>query len=275
MSSFIRWLSPRYGKIRSEFRSHVESLREEAVADGLHRRTPEIVASLSYGLRLFLDFAQDVGGLGDEEAAALWDRGLRALNAAAQSQGQYQTDADPVSRFLSLLTGALAAGRVHVATLEGGCPDSGSAWGWRNDDGPLDGPRPHGDRIGWLKGPDLYLLPEAAYAAVQRIARDGGEEIAIRLNTMKKRLRDRGVLRTHVRGGVERLTDRLTVDGERLEVLHVDKDCVISSENLARVAQPGLTPLEPKPIVGHTEGQNGWDPDLLAQELTRKIGGSP
>jgi hypothetical protein len=38
---------------------------------------------------------------------------------------------------------------------------------------------PRGDRVGWPSGGDLYLEPEAANAAVQTLAQEGGEPLAV------------------------------------------------------------------------------------------------
>src|SRR5439155_983782 len=86
--------------------------------------------------------------------------------------------------------GAMSSGRAHVAAPDGNRPNAGGgAWGWRlNAYGTHE---PMGDRVGWLDGEDLYLDPDAAYAAVQRLGQEIGDRIALTPQTLRKRLKER------------------------------------------------------------------------------------
>ena len=49
-------------------------------------------------------------------------------------------------------------------------PEDAGSWGWRSEpsaESVLSQFRPQGDRIGWIEGTDVYLEPEAAFAACQ------------------------------------------------------------------------------------------------------------
>ena len=85
--------------------------------------------------------------------------------------------------------------------------------------------RSQGGHIGWLEGAEIYLQADAIYAVVQRLARDGGDHLAVGLPTLKKRLKEQGLLAStekHMSGGrpVERLEVRRVLQGKRRSVLH-------------------------------------------------------
>jgi hypothetical protein len=79
-----------------------------------------------------------------------------------------------------------------------------------------------GERVGWVtdEGDELYLDPDASFAAAQRVGRDTGDPLAIAPRTLHRRLRQAGLLRTvdEVRG---RLTVRRTLGDARRTVLHL------------------------------------------------------
>ena len=70
---------------------------------------------------------------------------------------------------MELLSSALASGRAHVASPDGGAPEAPEAWGWhRTGDGCKGRWRAQGAQIGWRDGAALYLEPEASYAVAQK-----------------------------------------------------------------------------------------------------------
>ena len=57
MSGYLQWLAGKYGKVRREMPRRLVELPEQARDGNQHKRTPDIVASLFYGLELFTEFA--------------------------------------------------------------------------------------------------------------------------------------------------------------------------------------------------------------------------
>lgn len=76
--------------------------------------------------------------------------------------------------------------------------------------------------VGWLVDSELFLDPDASYAAVQRFARDQNESFTITANALRKRIKEKGWLAStdESRG---KLTVRKTLLGARREVLHITK----------------------------------------------------
>jgi hypothetical protein len=244
MSGYIRWLASQYEEIQTGLQAKTSALRDRAYQSGQHRRTPDIVANLAVGLEYFLDFAVSVEAIDGAEHKALQKRCWHALGRAAEAQGEHQQSQEPTQRFLQLVLAALSSGRCHITNLQGEAPNpSPDAWGWRKNDG-LSGPtwNSQGHRIGWVDGDDLYLESQTAFAEAQLLAKDSGESIPITLNTLRKRLSQRGLLRsTDIRGGSERLEIRKTVQGKRRSVLHLHSQALYPQEvaQVAQVAQSG------------------------------------
>ncbi len=228
MAGFLRWLAPRYANVRDGLGAERAELRDEAATRSQHRRTSGIVADLALGLRYFLRYAEDTGALSADEAQRHWSAGWEALGEAAEAQAAHQAGGEPTGRFRELLIAAIASGRAHVAESNGDEPETPDAWGWRAvvlGTGEFERTewRPHGDRIGWVEDEDLYLEPEAAFAAAQKQGRDSGEPLAISGRTLRKRLAERGLLAaTDEKRGTS--TVRRTLGGSRREVLHIPKN---------------------------------------------------
>jgi hypothetical protein len=237
MSGFVAWVGPRYAEFRTAMRAEAVSLRARAQASAAHRRTPAIVASLMIGIETFLAFASAIGAVTIEDRASVASRCWRALGRAALAQGEQQISGDPASRFLELLSAAIASGRAHVAGEDGADPAAASVWGWRADPQRHDGFetwRPIGHRVGWVVGDDLFLDPDASFVAAQTVGRDVGDPLAVQPSTLRKRLRDAGVLAS-VDDVRDRLTVRRVLEGKRRVVLHLAASFL---EGPAHPAQP-------------------------------------
>jgi hypothetical protein len=146
---------------------------------------------------------------------------------------------------VELLRSALASGRAHLAGPKGGKPEEDDgAWGWRRNDYGHD--EPHGARIGWLDGDGVWLDPDASYAAAQRLGQEVGDRLAVQPQTLRKRLNERGLLTsTDVRR--KTLTLRRSFEGQRREVLHLDRETL--SPPVAEPAQPDQIVLD-APVDG-------------------------
>jgi hypothetical protein len=236
LSGFLRFVAGRYDEVRASLAACLPELRDAAARSGAHRRTPGIVASLAAGVGGFLIFARSAGALSDGQCEELWTNAWKALGEAARRQGEHQAGAEPAQRFVELLRSAIASGRAHVAGPDGNRPDAGEgAWGWRlNIYGTHE---PKGDRVGWLEGDALYLDPDAAYAAAQGLGHEIGDRLAVVPQTLRKRLKERGMLCT-LGERRQTLTVRRSFEGQRREVLHLAA---------ATVAPRVMDPDEPEP----------------------------
>jgi hypothetical protein len=189
MAGFVRWLAERRDVVLREKPAILAEYRAFASSSHSHKRTPTIVASLAHALRLFCAYAADARALLEEEANELWLWAWTSLGQAAAAQTAHQAQGEPVQRFIELLAAAIAGGTAHVAGPDGNYPGHPHGWGWRRR---FEDWEARGDRVGWVDGPDLYLEPEVAYAAAQRLA--AGDPLTVGSKTLHKRLDERGKL---------------------------------------------------------------------------------
>lgn len=239
MAGYVAWLASRLDDLAGTLGGDLAWLRTEARGHDAHARTPDIVANLAYGWRTFLDFALDCEAIAQEEHATLWRRCLAALGEMAAAQGGHQRAEEPTRRFLDLVAAAVSSWDAHLADMDGLAPESAESWGWkmvgpesRDEDGVSDaGPRyyPQGRRIGWIDGDDLYLQPDAAYSAAQKMATVNGSPLGIAPKTLAKRLHERRMLRS-VEQSRNGYAVRRTIEGQRRPVLHLSSASLLSAE---------------------------------------------
>ena len=201
MSGYLMHTAGRLEELRATARGRCDELRDLANSSGSssHRRTPEAVGNLFYGIEQFLAFAVDVEALSDPEAEDLRGKTWEALLEAGSAQQATLEAADPVLRFEALLASAFSSGAVHVKhERTGNAPTfHAEALGW-------DGGVPRGRCIGWAEARDaadtpgrgLLLDPEHTYAAVQDLAGRQNDPLSVSKGVLWKRLSEAGKLLT-------------------------------------------------------------------------------
>ena len=225
MAGYLQWLATDYETIQSALPAETAALRDLMTGDRSHRRTPGIIADLAVGLRYFLRFSVECGAITGAEEQALWERCWTALLVAGTAQATHHQDAEPTGRFLQLLRACLGSGRVHLASIDGDIPENPQAWGWREASVGIGNSaqgewHAQGRRVGWVADDDIYLEPDAAFAAVQEMGNQVGEPLTILSRTLNKRLAERGLLRSQDTER-NRHTVRRTIEGARRTVLHM------------------------------------------------------
>jgi len=223
---YLRWLAPQIDQLKEAMPPRQRALRDVLVQGALHRRTPDVAASLILGWEMFLRFAEEAGAVTRADSARLLTQVRAALSDSAEVQRAHQASEEPATRFLALLRAALSSHRAHVADATTGAePDNAACWGWHLNvvgSGAYEKEEwhPHGECLGWIRDDDLLLDPDAAFAAAQKLARDQGTSIPIKQRTLWKRLAEQGLLasRDPARGTN---TVRRTIEGMRRELLHL------------------------------------------------------
>jgi hypothetical protein len=233
LASFVQWVAGRRTQVDATWAPTFAHLRGAATRSEAHRRTAEIVASLTLGLAWFLRFAEDVGALDSEQIERLWQEAWEALGELALAQPEHHGASEPTQRFFRLLVAALTRGSAHLADPTGGAPGQPEFGGGRCGEGW----RASSERIGWTDGENIYLEPDVAYATAQKVAREQGESLPIGLPTLKKRLYEKKLLAsTETRDNRLRYAIRRTLEGRRRDVLHV-KYAHFFGDAVAQVAQ--------------------------------------
>jgi hypothetical protein len=236
MAGFVRWLAGRYEDVRGLLSTERAGLRDRAAGDGQHARTRGVVADLVIGLRYLLRFAIEAGAIDQARSCQLWERGWTAICEVGTAQAEHVRAADPVEMFVRLLSAALASGRAHVADPDGGFPDTPAAWAWRlvtvgAGQHQRNEWRPQGRRIGWIDEEELLLEPEAAYAAAQALAGEQGESLSVSAQTLRRRLKERGLL-VSTDAKRETLTVRRVLEGATRKVLHLESSLLCGKPDI-------------------------------------------
>lgn len=192
MAAFVRWLAPRLDQIRAEHEARAVELAGEFSRElrgyGVHPRHPGIAAELASAYAAFLDFAQEVGAVGESAGLDRFAHIDEYLVETLKEQAGDQEDASVGHRFLRYVSSALSSGRYHLndaETNDAPEPYEVSA-GWHQEY-KYDGgqqvlmwvPPANSVNIGRIDVAEgfVYLDPETAKGAARRVARDQGREI--------------------------------------------------------------------------------------------------
>ena len=252
LSGFLQWVAPQYETIRQSLTAQTIRLRQEATNNNRHRRTSEITANLGIGLQYFLTYAVDVGAFTPKEKDCYWEKGWDALCQAAELQTDQHAASEPTARFIQLLQAAVSSGDAHFASTIGQAPHiteedydevSQGAFGWRYEH---DRWNPQGDRVGWIDPPFLYLQPDSSYKVVQKLGQAVGDSLSVTPQTLRKRLKDKGLLVLDD-SRADRTTTRKMIEGQRREVLCLHLSSFISPETY-QTYKPDKT------IIGNDSG---------------------
>ncbi|MCQ8103541.1 cell wall-binding protein [Methylomonas sp. SURF-2] len=208
MASYLQWLAPRLDQLKADFPLVVRQLRDGAIRDGFaasHPRAPELFSNLVAGTETFLDYLLDVDNVTAVESNALLARIEDGLKTALGEQAEYQSERCEVQRFMELLRSVLSSGNGHITTtFEKGPPKTRPySWGWRDAGNDLIGEKqfkPCGNCIGWHrqgtedKPDEVWLDPNAAFSAVQSLAKSQGDAFLLSSSALWRRMSDMKLL---------------------------------------------------------------------------------
>jgi hypothetical protein len=224
MGAFLMWVAGRYDALQQRLCARVEEIRGQSYRGAVHARLPSAAAALEASFEIFLEFAVEIGALGNAEREELAQRSVRALHELVIRQADYQHARDPASHFLNLLGSGLSSGQAHVSNRQGKAPEQPAAWGWRRKP-PGRAWVPQGTGIGWIVGSDLFLEPTASYEVAQELA--GCERLSVGEHALRRRLQERQLLAS-IDAGRQMLLVRRTLEGRPRQVLHVKASNVVA-----------------------------------------------
>lgn len=234
--AFIEWLAPQHDELLAEYRELNTEWRASHTHG--HRRVVDMMFDLAFGFLLFKRFAEESDALSEENADALMSKCLAVLDELTLTQQQHVEMGDPVEHFKYLLTALFASRSAHLACRLGfPVPEQHpESWGYRSrilvlPRHPLGAAdetsevqykeketwTPMGVQIGWVDYTKIYLIPEIAFAEIQKLANRNGTPLPMTLATLEKRLHERGLLLPDQKR--KRLRRRETIDGVRRNVL--------------------------------------------------------
>ena len=152
MSSYIAWIKDNMTEIKETFPARFRALRDQAAAEGFHKKLPEQAAFMGVALETATSFFNEKGALSDEAAAALVSEGWSIFRELAAKQQQRIKDDDPVAMFFEIISTLLLQGQARLECYPGYAGDRIGA----------------GEQIGWYDSACLYFIPTAIWHMVQR-----------------------------------------------------------------------------------------------------------
>ena len=286
MAGYVSWLARRADGLSDGLAKRATALRAEVAGD--HTRTPDNIASLLIGIEQFLLLAENEGAITRVELKAFRDRAARALSDAAEVQDVEQEAEKPAETFRHMIGDALASGRGHLADRDGNAPSGREvACGWRErtitrNNGDIDRDWwPTGDRIGWIEGDQLWLIPAAAYACAEKLSKDQNRSLGITERMLGSRLEEAGWLLSKEEG---KLAKKVRVGGVATRAYHISvaqflPDMPLPPRNLKRWNWPawGQRRMTARRKAGSGTGRRsgnstaviaGLDPDLAAASVS-------
>lgn len=190
-SAFVRWVAPQMDSLKKEFSDIHTDLRRLATQSQMHKRTPDIMAQLGAALKIFLRFAEQSSAITSEESQKMWLDGWSALGEVAYQQVAFQASENPAFRFVDLISAAFVMGKAHLSDVKMDVkPADAQLLGWESPSEYGESWRPGGSKIGWydVEAQQIWLMPDAAFAAAQEIARLQGSQLPVTKEVAWKRL---------------------------------------------------------------------------------------
>jgi len=239
LAGYVQWIASQYDHIQGQLTEQIASYRQQFTKEGMHARTPDILANLAVGLEYFLIFAQEQQALSKEQAEHLQAKGIEALRCVGKGQQQGQQDMDVVQQLFELLDLAITSGQAYLSSLDGKTPIFPQEWGWKEfGSGNW---QPQGTNLGWIDSKNIIIYLDATKTiplAQQQASKQGGN-LCFTDQTIKKRLKDDKYIQTDQ----DRLTVRRQVEGQRQEVLYLTPLAPLS-QKLRQLCQQHQCPVQ-------------------------------
>jgi hypothetical protein len=281
--AFCQWLAPRLDQLAAELPVRYREQRDVIVQGHTHARHPTTLAGLIVTAQVFAEFAADH----EVVLGAEWLDNLKAaLGKLGAEQAQFLQAEDPAIRFMQLIYTALSSGRCHVMPLDELPPSltmhmTGLGWKLRtygSGEGERQEWEPRGHCIGRFEEGSIYLLPDAAYAAAQRLANEQGCALTVSEPTLRKALDGRGWLLSKNQGREARLTIRKRLpDGSSPRFLHVANPACKNTGNSGNHGNTDTQPVEnhdknPVPTTGNSNHNREpeWEQSGISKPLNKR-----
>jgi hypothetical protein len=202
MAAYITWVKENMGAMVEAFPGQFQDLRQMAMAQGVHRKLPEQAAFMRFALETALSFFQDNGMVTDSEARDMSAQGWDIFRQLAAKQQQRIEEDNPVDRFFDIIATLL---HQHNARLEP-LPSCDAA------------PIGAGDRLGLFDERALYLIPPAAWHAVQTFCQKEGSHFPFTRNAFFHMLQSKKIIVPSVDG---KSTQVMKLKGKPIRVLKI------------------------------------------------------
>jgi DNA primase len=212
MSAYLQYLSQDWAELTRTARQNWHKYREWALRDSVHLRLPEAIACLGTGFNMGLRFALHMGVISREEGREMMQAAMDALLESAQRMRERIAAEKPEEMFITTLRELLAQGKILLRSRDG----------LEN----LGGPEERAEMLGWFDADRIFLLPDACYTRVARHYRDRGSVFPVRESTLRKNLKEAGLIQEKNR----RYTETLWLQGQVRRVIALPRSILGDSD---------------------------------------------
>jgi hypothetical protein len=200
---YVRWLAEHYDELATRLPLRYRALRAEASQAG-HARAPGQISHLTLAIEIALEFLVFAGAITTVERHSLREGAWNTFKSIAEAEGEEAEREAPAVIFAHALLSLLASRQVCLESADnpGQPPSEPERFGWilrAPDPGPYPQwvSAPRAVLLGYVKDDgkrrQLYLNPEATYAAVYQSEREGGRIFPVNAATLWWRLVEAGV----------------------------------------------------------------------------------
>jgi hypothetical protein len=206
MWGYINYLAPQMDGLKETLTERCRQRRTTILKDVSHLRTPEILANLLTAWDMFLDFAQSVKAITEDEAHRLFEDAWTVLVEVAKKHSEKVRQVDPAERFIEIMSDLFASESIYVEN--------------RDVQRRPDDMKPNGEMVGWADVNYYYFLPEAARKAVGSALRASGDHWPHSKNALYQSLQKRNVLACGPDG---KNTFQIRIQGKKQRVMRMPR----------------------------------------------------
>jgi hypothetical protein len=200
MASYVLWVRENIEDIHKTFSARFKDLRDKASRHDTHRKLPEQVAFLQFGLESMLSWVVDKGALNESQGKELSQEGWKIFNTLSVKQSQRIEDDEPIKRFVDIIQALLKQKKVRLEQKDG--------------EGVMGGDG-NADLIGYYDDASQYFLPIPLWHAVKVYCAAEQTHFPLSKDTLYQRLANKGLIQTY--NG--RRTVPVRIKGEMMRVL--------------------------------------------------------
>ncbi|MEV5040049.1 hypothetical protein MRBLBA21_005020 [Peribacillus frigoritolerans] len=212
---YINWLAPQMGFLPGIVKDLYYKFLSAAQIDNQHGRVISSVAWLSIGLKMFTDYAREMGEIDKAEQMKILSTGWEAFLENASSQQQEMTISEPTTMFLEAIAEMYGTSKIRTNNVKMENPAMG-----------------HGDIVGYHDDEYIYFYPTTIYNKVCEFFKAQGRTFPLNSQQLFKHLDHEGHIfaKTNSKGQRQR-THLKKIENKSSRFLFFKKSSVESTED--------------------------------------------
>lgn len=210
---YINWLAPKMDALPQIINEKYNKYLKAAQKDSQHGRVTSSVAWLTIGLKMFTEYAKEIGAIDKEQQTELLAEGWKAFIANASTQQDEMKGNNPTNMFLDAVREMFGTSTIRTNDISGGEAEG------------------HGDLIGKHDEDYFYLHPKTIYNKVCEFYRIQGTRFPLNEQQLYKHLDHEGHIFTKINNkGQTQRTHLKKIEGKASRYLFLKRTSVEETE---------------------------------------------